>query len=465
MRPTKLRLLYVDDEPDLLHLVRTALRENPEIEVLTAVNAQDALDLLEHESIDVILSDYSMPRTNGLALLSEVRRRHGDVPFILFTGRGSEEVVIEALNGRADLFVRKQADIGALLADLVPRLHAIVARHQLELDRDKAEARYHAIFEHADRGFVLYDGAGRVVQANSTSHALLGPGVEERSLDDLPDWFAPEEGGRFREMVTAVQSGDPFASGRFSRGNGAGAAVELTLKSTTPDQLLLIIEDLEEPAALESLNRDLEKELDNLASTLRQLVERNTLVIRGLADQLSRSITDRRDLALIERITVANEDVRSTVAFALRHRGQTNGTGRFRPLLPIIRQAARAAGLSRDAFQAEVPGLAVAPDSWLERAFHQLFADAIRTGAEDLRLSATIDEDNQLFIHYRERSRAVPDGGRFEPRNERINGLRELLDDCPVTVEERNTHDGLEIDLCVPPGSYRHEFAEEETRR
>ena len=132
MRPTKLRLLYVDDEPDLLHLVRTALRENPEIEVLTAVNAQDALDLLEHESIDVILSDYSMPRTNGLALLSEVRRRHGDVPFILFTGRGSEEVVIEALNGRADLFVRKQADIGALLADLVPRLHAIVARHQLE---------------------------------------------------------------------------------------------------------------------------------------------------------------------------------------------------------------------------------------------------------------------------------------------------------------------------------------------
>lgn len=464
MRPTKLRLLYVDDEPDLLHLVRTALRENPEIEVLTAVNAQDALDLLEHESIDVILSDYSMPRTNGLALLSEVRRRYEDIPFILFTGRGSEEVVIEALNGRADLFVRKQADIGALLADLVPRLHAIVARHQLELDRDQAEARYHAIFEHADRGFILYDGAGGVIQANSTSHALLGPGVEERSLDELADWFAPEEGTRFRAMVSAVRSGTPFTSGRFSRGNGAGTAVELTLKIISPDLLLLIIEDMEERAALESMNRDLEKDLDQLASTLRQQVERNTLVIRGLADQLSRSVADRRDLALIDRITVANEDVRSTVAFALRHRGQTDGPGRFRPLLPIILQAARAAGIPREAFLAEVPGLAVSPDAWLERVFHQLFADAIRTGAEDLRLSATIDEDNRLFIHYRERRKMVPDRGRFEEGRERITSLRELLEDCPVTVEERNTSDGLEIDLCLPRGSYRHVWTEEETR-
>ncbi|HOV68138.1 MAG TPA: response regulator, partial [Methanoregulaceae archaeon] len=381
---TPLRLLYVDDETDLLHLVRTGLRDNPEIEVLTAASAHEALELLERQPVDVVLSDYSMPRMNGLDLLSEVRRRHGNVPFILFTGRGSEEVVIEALNGRADLFIRKQPDIGALLDELVPRLHAIVARHRSEQERSRIEARYHAIFDHLDRGLVLYDSADGAIWANASSLAYLGSGIEGSTPEDLAGRLVPEERVRFLELVESVRTGEPSASDRFHLADGCGSLAEFTLKGIMPGQLLLEIEDVEAQEALKVQSREMERTLAHLGSTLRQQVERNTMVVRGLAEQLSRNITDRRDRALIERIVTANEEIRSTIAYALRNRDRPADQGRYRPLLPIIRQAARAAGMPVHGCVVEVPDLSVTLDTWLERVLHHLFSEALRTGATDL---------------------------------------------------------------------------------
>ncbi len=456
---TTLRLLYVDDEPDLLHLVRTALRDNPEIEVLTAESAQEALNLLEREPIDVVLSDYSMPRANGLALLSEVRRRFGDVPFILFTGRGSEEVVIEALNGRADLFIRKQGDIVTLIADLVPRLHAAVARHRSELAHARVEARFHAIFEHTDRGLILTDGAGRVTEANTASRAYLGLNDEKCALDELAGRLAPEGRRRFMDLVTMARNAAIPARDWFTLSNGSLTPVEITLKRIAPDQLLLVIEEVEEKEALEAQNREVEKTLDLLSSSLRQQVERSTLVVRGLTDQLSRNVTDRRDLALIERITIANEEIRSTVAFALRHQGHSDEPVRFRPLLPIVRQAARAAGIARDRYVVDLPDISVSSDAWLERVLHQLLSEAIRTGAEDLRLSATVDQNGRLSIGYRETSGAGMNG-EIGHENERLSILQEILDDCPVTIDEQKIPGGSLFELHVPVGSYRYDNTE-----
>lgn len=459
MRPTMLRLLYVDDEPDLLHLVRTALRDDAEIKVLTAGSAQEALDLLEREPIHVVLSDYSMPRTNGLALLSEVRRRFGDIPFILFTGRGSEEVVIEALNGRADLFIRKQADIGALLGDLVPRLHAMVARHQADRARTRIEAQYHAVFEHADRGLILYNQSGQAVEANTLSRALLGTDVEKHTLDDLTARLALEEKKQFLDLVDAVRTDATTASGRFSLANEVGPPMEITLKNTGSGQLLLVIEDVKEREALEARTREMEKRLDLVSSTLRQQVERSTLVIRGLANQLSRNVTARRDLALIERIMIANEEIRSDVAYALRHRPRADDPARYLPLLPIVRRAARAAGVASDGYVAECPEVLVSSDAWLERVIHQLFTEAVRTGAEDIRLSASVDGNSRLVIRFGER-RGTGLRGDFGEGKDRLSVLQGILDDCPLTVEERKTPAGFEFDICVPAGSYHLESAE-----
>ena len=98
------RVLHVDDEPNILDLTATFLeREGENIAVETATSATEGLDRLtegDFESgvpFDCIVSDYDMPGMNGLEFLEAVREEHPDLPFILFTGEGSEEIASEAI--------------------------------------------------------------------------------------------------------------------------------------------------------------------------------------------------------------------------------------------------------------------------------------------------------------------------------------------------------------------------------
>ncbi|MEI7650343.1 MAG: response regulator, partial [Methanomicrobiales archaeon] len=88
-----IRLLYVDDEPSLLDIGKLFLEESGNFSVTTVESATAALALLNTEPFDVIVSDYQMPGMDGIRFLIEVRKEFGHIPFILFTGRGREEIV------------------------------------------------------------------------------------------------------------------------------------------------------------------------------------------------------------------------------------------------------------------------------------------------------------------------------------------------------------------------------------
>lgn len=110
--------LYVDDEPALLEIGKIFLERTGGIHIDTAGSGQDALKKIHDNRYDAVISDYQMPAMDGIALLKEVRHIQPTLPFIMFTGRGREDVVIEALNNGADHYIQKGGDPKAQFAEL-----------------------------------------------------------------------------------------------------------------------------------------------------------------------------------------------------------------------------------------------------------------------------------------------------------------------------------------------------------
>ncbi len=125
-------VLYVDDEPDLLDLGKIFLERTGDFLVTIATGVDEALSAMEGREFETIISDYQMPGMDGIGFLKQLRT-HGDkTPFILFTGRGREEVAIEALNNGADFYLQKGGDPKAQFAELANKVRHAVSHRRAE---------------------------------------------------------------------------------------------------------------------------------------------------------------------------------------------------------------------------------------------------------------------------------------------------------------------------------------------
>lgn len=138
-------VLCVDDERDLTEVIQLFLEQSEDIRVTTVTSALDALSK-DIRSFDAIIADYRMPDMNGIAFLKTVRQQYGDIPFILFTGRGREEVVIEAINNGADFYLQKGGDPEAQFAELSHKVRQAVRRRSAESERIHSEEKFSKLF-------------------------------------------------------------------------------------------------------------------------------------------------------------------------------------------------------------------------------------------------------------------------------------------------------------------------------
>ncbi len=108
------RILHVDDEPAHLEITRIFLKRAAkyDFEIVAVLSAEKALEKLENEYFDVVVSDYKMPGMNGMDFLETVRENinYADTPFIFFSGTGGPELVEEALKKGAERHITKKGD-------------------------------------------------------------------------------------------------------------------------------------------------------------------------------------------------------------------------------------------------------------------------------------------------------------------------------------------------------------------
>ena len=91
------RVLFVDDESNILKAIQRLLRSEP-IEVLTAQRPEEALALLDRTDVQLVVSDHRMPGMSGADLLSVVRERHPEIVRVMMTGYTHMDVAVEAIN-------------------------------------------------------------------------------------------------------------------------------------------------------------------------------------------------------------------------------------------------------------------------------------------------------------------------------------------------------------------------------
>ena len=123
-----IRILHVDDDPLILSTSKMLLEDEGKFQVETASNVDEALKKLSCQTFDAVISDYNMPKTNGLQFLEELRSQKNEIAFVMFTGKGREEVAVKALNLGADRYINKNGDTEAVYCELSYALSKIVER-------------------------------------------------------------------------------------------------------------------------------------------------------------------------------------------------------------------------------------------------------------------------------------------------------------------------------------------------
>lgn len=117
-----MKVLLVDDDPLFLELSKTFLELFHNIKSDTVNSAQEALERLENESYDVVVSDYDMPIMDGITFLKTIRDRSIDIPFIMFTGVSKEDVIHKAIENGVDSFIQKIGDPKAQYSELSKKI-------------------------------------------------------------------------------------------------------------------------------------------------------------------------------------------------------------------------------------------------------------------------------------------------------------------------------------------------------
>jgi len=174
-----IRVLHVDDDAAFLKLAKRLLLAEGSFQVETASSVQEALERMEEGEFDVVVSDYKMPEKDGLAFLKELRENGENIPFIIFTGRGREEIAKKALNLGADQYLNKTGDPEIACCELAHGITKAVKIREAEEALRDSEEKFRAISESAGFATISIDAEGRIVFWNRVAETIFGYSANE----------------------------------------------------------------------------------------------------------------------------------------------------------------------------------------------------------------------------------------------------------------------------------------------
>ena len=309
-----IRILHVDDDPSTLEISKLMLMNMGNFEIDQAINVDEALKKLQNSHYDCIISDYDMPQKNGLEFLQQLKKNKSETPFILFTGRGREEVAIKALNLGADGYYNKQNNPETTYGELAHGIRLATDRAKAKFALEQSEKRYHALMDQAIDSIFVHDIKGKIIDVNLkacqnlqyTKKELLSMNIREIS----PVASASTQMEQVWKKVILGQI-TTFESSQRRKDNST-FPIEVTLSPIVFDKETLVIaaiKDLtkqKEAKLLKSLKAFDERVIDSLADTILIVDPDNFKIINA-------------NKAALDQLKVKKEEVLGKTCFEVTH--------------------------------------------------------------------------------------------------------------------------------------------------
>ena len=235
---TPITVLVVDDDRAIRELTAEWLeRHRSVLTVVDEPNAAAGLDRLDADQIDCVVSDYEMPGTGGIEFLRQIRDRNESVPFVLYTGQGSEGVASEAIAAGVTEYVQKSSgsEHYELLAN---RICNAVAKARAEQRVAHERDRIRTLFDRLSQPVaeVSYADEKPIVRrVNDAFEERFGYDADTLIGDSLDAYIVPEayrtEAARINEHV---RSGGKLEARSVTRKTATGTR-EFLLQSAVYD--------------------------------------------------------------------------------------------------------------------------------------------------------------------------------------------------------------------------------------
>ncbi len=304
-------ILIVDDDQALLQVLpRTISLRIPSSHVDTARSGQEALDYLQTQQYDAIVSDIKMPGMDGLALLAKIQELQLDTPTLLITGHGEHNLAIQALRGGAYDYIQKPVERDNFIAALLRAIQTCQLRRQVKEQQKSLELYAHSL------ELLVQQRSQELAEAHVTkdkvislvSHELNEPITRLRSITQL-----------LRQKLSNAELSEIVTQSFVD--------IELSLLRTEE-----LVQELLNTSSIETHRFILHRRTHNLVTLCRSVLEEELagtdmeLVYQHVLDEPIDVEVDEDQIRLVLSMLVANAYVSSTreepVTITLQHAEQ-----------------------------------------------------------------------------------------------------------------------------------------------
>lgn len=221
--PGPIRVLHVEDDPEFADLTHGLLeRQDRAFAIDHVLDPASGLERLEREAVDCIVSDFDLGNENGIDFLAAVREEYADLPFILFTGKGSEEVASEAISTGVTDYLQKGGDPSRFEV-LANRIENAVDQYRSKRALQRSENRLSLFFDQSPLGVIEWNDDFAVERMNAAAEDILGyaeselvgaswerivPPEDRSEVEHVLDELGADQGGYQHVNENCTKDGD-----------------------------------------------------------------------------------------------------------------------------------------------------------------------------------------------------------------------------------------------------------------